>query len=121
MRNLIFLLVSLIIIGTSISVAEAAVLFIPTEDTPNLSDMAIVNRNPPDCDPPDSGVWSVTSSCFLVNTFVAPSDVMIQNGVLVIIIPDKTLTVGSGNNLTIKFGGGLLIKSGGTLQINSLI
>ncbi len=119
MRNLIFLLVAIIFIGTTISVAEAAVFFIPTEDTPNLSDMAIVNRNPPDCDPPISGVWTVTSSCFLVNSFVAPSNVVIQNGVLVIIIPDKTLTVGSNNNLNIKFGGGLLIKLGGTLQINS--
>ena len=119
MRNLIFLLVSLIFIGTSISVAEAAVAFIPTQDTPNLSETVIVNRSPPDCDPPISGVWSVTSSCFLVNSFVASSDVVIQNGVLVTIIPDKTLTIGSNNNLNIKFGGGLLIKSGATLQINS--
>ncbi len=119
MRNLIFLLISIIFIGTSISVAEAAVFFIPTENTPNLSETVIVNRNPPDCNPPNSGVWSVTSSCFLVISFVLPSDVVIQNGAFVIIIPDKTLTVGSGNNITIKFGGGILIKSGGTLQINS--
>ncbi len=116
MRNLIFLLVSIIFIGISTSVAEAAVFFTTPTDTPNLSDMATAVRTPLDCVTPGSGLWTISQDCFLASNFNAPANVIVQNGAILVIPNGVQLNIDFVNsNLTIKFGSGVLIKAGGSI------
>jgi subtilisin family serine protease len=73
----------------------------------------------PNCSPPQSNDWMISSSCALASSFVAPSSVIVQNNSVLLIPNSITLTIPSGENITIKPGSGVLIKNGGTLKVLS--
>jgi hypothetical protein len=73
----------------------------------------------PTCTTPQSGDWTVSSSCTLDSSFVSPASVIVQNNAVLHIPNMVTLTIPSGENIIIKAGGGVLIKNGGTLQVLS--
>ena len=74
---------------------------------------------PPSCVPPEFGDWTITSSCSLENSFLSPSNVIVQNNSLLTIPSGITLTIPSGSNITIESGGAILIKSTGSLKVGT--
>jgi len=70
----------------------------------------------PICSPPPSGDWTITSSCSLENSFLSPSNVIVQNNSLLTIPSGVTLTIPSGSNITIE---AILIKSTGSLKVGT--
>jgi hypothetical protein len=88
------------------------------EDNDGIGD--VCDSTPyPNCSPPQSGDWTVLSSCILENSFIAPASIIVQNNVVLQIPNTVTLTISSGENITIKAGGGVLIKNGGSLLVVS--
>jgi len=75
---------------------------------------------PPSCIPPDSGTWTVTSTCTLGQNDEVFGNLMVQNNSVLTIPTGLTLTIDLNTyNITVESGSGVLIESGGTLQINS--
>jgi len=86
------------------------------EETPALNDMATAVLNPPACDTPVSGDWTITQDCVLVSNFSAPANVRVQNGALLMIPNGVILDINFlSRNITIEFGSGVLIKAGGSI------
>ena len=87
-----------------------------TTDTPTFNDIAIVALNPPACDTPVSGDWTITQDCVLISHFSAPANVRVQNGALLMIPNGVILDINFlSRNITIEFGSGVLIKDGGSI------
>ncbi len=87
-----------------------------TADTPALNDMATAVLNPPACDTPGSGDWTITQDCVLISDFSAPANVRVQNGALLMIPNGVILDINFlSRNITIEFGSGVLIKAGGSI------
>jgi hypothetical protein len=69
------------------------------------------------CTPPSSGVWTVTSSCTMSSSAIAPANVIVQPGVVLTIKSGVTLTVHFGtNHLLVQPGGMVIILTGGKLS-----
>jgi len=68
------------------------------------------------CTPPNSGTWTITTSCIMSASATAPGNVLVQNNAVLTIPAGITLDINFGSfNLTVKSGGGVLVKSGGTI------
>ncbi len=88
-----------------------------TTDTPIFNDMATAVLNPPACVTPVSVDWTITQDCVLISNFIAPANVRVQNGALLMIPNGVILDIGfSTKNLIVESGSGVLIKSGGTIK-----
>ena len=68
------------------------------------------------CSPPVSGPWTVPSSCKMTVDATVTGNVIVPNGVVLIIPSGVTFDVDfETKNLTVQAGGGVLIESGGTI------
>ncbi len=69
------------------------------------------------CLPPNSGDWTITSTCTLPSTVTAPANVIIQSGVVLTIPNGLKLNIDFAHyHLLVKAGGGVLIKAGGAIN-----
>lgn len=80
------------------------------------SNSGAVSLQAASCSPPMSGDWIITTSCQMLNSAVAPANVIVQNNSVLTIPSGVTLNVDFTNNhLLIKVGSGVLIKAGGKI------
>jgi len=120
MKPLTILVGLIIFFSISISSSYAGDVQLPETafptDTPALNDMATAVLNPPACDTPGSGDWTITQDCVLISDFSAPANVRVQNGALLMIPNGVILDINFlSRNITIEFGSGVLIKAGGSI------
>ena len=117
MRTLIIILT--LIVFFSISVSSVYAPSTNPSDTPTLNDMGSAVLNPPVCVVPGSGDWTLTTaadSCTLQGNPVAPANVIVEAGAVLLIPNGATLDIDFTTfNLTVKIGSGVLIKSGGAI------
>lgn len=82
----------------------------------NSGMVRLIPLSVPSCLPPQSGDWTITSSCTLPSSTVAPGNVIIQNNSVLTIPNGLTLNIDfTTNHLLIKSGSGVLIKAGGKI------
>jgi len=71
---------------------------------------------PPSCVPPEFGDWTISPSCTLGASHVAPGNVTVENNALLIIPSGVILDIDYANfDLIVKSGGNVLIKAGGMI------
>ena len=68
------------------------------------------------CNPPASGDWVVSSSCFMHGSQSAPANIVVQSGAVLTVANDGFLNIDMRNyHLTVKSGSGVLIQQGGKI------
>jgi len=69
------------------------------------------------CSVPDSGDWTITSSCTLDASATAAANVIVESGSELTVESGVTFIITSGNNLLVKSGGIVQIETGGTIIV----
>ena len=76
----------------------------------------VINAPPPDCEPPTSGDWVITTSCIINSSAVIQGSVIVRDDSVLGIPSGVTLDIDFASfHLTVQSGSGVLIKSGGTV------
>ena len=76
----------------------------------------VINTPPPDCEPPTSGDWVITTSCMINSSVTIQGSVIVRDGSVLIIPSRVVLDIDFVSfSLTVQSGSGVLIKSGGTV------
>lgn len=86
---------------------------LPRIDLDNALNAFVTN-----CNPPDSGNWTVSSSCIVsAGDSVVPANMTVQNGVTVTIPNGVTLNMNLAvYNLVVQNGGKILVEDGGKIS-----
>jgi hypothetical protein len=105
--------------GSSVDISGDTLVSGATRDADNGSNSGAAYIFQEECNLPTSGIFIVTFDCTMIQSKVAPGNIIVQNNAVITIQDGVTLTIALGNNITIEFGSGVLIKDGGNLQVNS--
>ncbi len=77
----------------------------------------LTNANAGTCVIPETGDFTLISSCTIVGSVTAPASVIVPVGKVLTVTADSTLYINlKASKLLVKKGGGVLIKKGGTIR-----
>lgn len=88
----------------------------PKSDSESLTVTVNGNNNDNTCTPPQSGDWTITDSCTMTASAIAPANILVQNNSVLTVSDGITLDVDLQNHhIIVKHGSSIIIRHGGTI------